>query len=127
MSSWQHEDKDVWRKNAEFLADYEEVKPWHPSHDMGKRSEPGKGDTVRLFWLWDDLGAAPEGEDGWVWGWNVGEDYAKSVSPIIVKAKPTVSKYELACRLRRLASLVETSCIRPDSDLSIPSPPDPPF
>ncbi len=71
------------------------------------RSEKEQGELVYLYWLWDDLGAAPVSEGGLVWAGNAGEDYARSASQIVVKVKQDVDKYELARRLRKLADKVE--------------------
>ncbi len=111
FSGWRHESEEDWRKNAAEIADFEEVESWHP---RGERSEPSKGDDVRIFWLWDSSRENQCCKEGsWDWRGSKGEDFARSVSPIVVKAKPTVSKYELACRLRRLASAVEAGELFP--------------
>ena len=86
------------------------MKEWEieKAGDMrGARSKPGEGRQVNLFWLWDDLGAAPDSEGGWTWGGSQGEDFADSVAPMTVKVDPSMNDVELVWRLRKLAREIE--------------------
>lgn len=67
-------------------------------YDLIHRSEPGQGESVRL-WVVDD-------EDT-VWHTPDAEDYADCQSPVVVKAKRYLSRADVVRALLKIASAID--------------------
>lgn len=81
--------------------------PNNPNNSSARRSAPGRGELVRLYLV--DIERVDRGytdEDSGLQG-GLGEDFADTVWPVVVKAKRSVNAADLVRSLRTLADAVE--------------------
>ncbi len=71
------------------------------------RSVPGQGRRVGIYLLGEKLSGGLDELDKLFWTATKGEDYAAGASPLVVKARPEISRQELIARLRELVEALE--------------------
>ncbi len=87
-----------------------------------RRSEPGLGRIVGLYFLGSPFDPNPDKPSKAFWVSSIGEDFADSVVPVVVKVKPEVSKEELIKQLKELVRSLERSGLyqQIDPDTTVP-------
>lgn len=80
------------------------------------RSEPGQGDTIRLYVLHDNREGELNGPEAIIWVCHPDEDYGHTGCPIVVKIDSHFRRQICVSALRELANEIERAKDRPFRD-----------